>query len=102
MQSYIDENFQNDKFSLQDAATVFHVSPQYLSRMFRHSMDITFVDYVTCARIRKAIELLGDEEMKMYEIAELTGYSNQHYFSSAFKRVLGVSRLNIERIFRIN
>lgn len=41
--------------------------------MFRHSMDITFVDYVTRARIRKAIELLGDEEMKMYEIAELDG-----------------------------
>lgn len=91
VQSYIDKNFQYDKFSLQDAAAVFHVSPQYLSRMFRHSMDITFVDYVTRARIRRAIELLGDEEMKMYEIAELTGYSNQHYFSSAFKRVLGVS-----------
>ncbi len=91
VQSYIDTNFQNEKFSLKDAAAAFHVSSQYLSRMFRHSMDITFVDYVTRARIRRAIELLSDEEMKMYEIAELVGYSNQHYFSSAFKRVLGIS-----------
>lgn len=91
VQNYIDTNFRNEKFSLQDAAAAFHVSPQYLSRMFRHSMGITFVDYVTRDRIRRAIELLEDEEMKIYEIAELTGYSNQHYFSNAFKKVLGIS-----------
>lgn len=91
VQNYIDENYRNEAFSLQDAADAFHVSPQHLSRIFRHSMGITFVDYVTRARIRKAIELLSNEEMKIYEIAELTGYSSQHYFSSAFKKVLGVS-----------
>ncbi|MDF1493501.1 response regulator transcription factor [Caproiciproducens sp. CPB-2] len=91
VQNYIDENYKNEEFSLQDAACAFHVSPQHLSRVFRHSMGITFVDYVTRARIRKAIELLSNEEMKIYEIAELTGYSSQHYFSSAFKKVLGVS-----------
>ena len=91
VQNYIDENFRKEEFSLQDAAAAFHVSPQHLSRVFRHSMGITFVDYVTRARIRRAIELLSNEEMKMYEIAEMTGYSNQHYFSSAFKKVLGVS-----------
>ncbi len=91
VQGYIDANYRNESFSLQDAAAAFHVSPQYLSRVFRHAMGITFVDYVTRDRIRRAIELLEDEEMKIYEIAELTGYSNQHYFSSAFKKVLGIS-----------
>lgn len=90
-QRYIDENFRNSGFSLQDAAAVFHVSPQHLSRAFRRAMGITFVDYVTRARIRRAVELLSDEEMKMYEIAGMTGYSSQHYFSSAFKKMLGVS-----------
>lgn len=97
VQRYIDENFRNEVFSLQDAATEFHVSPQYLSRMFHHSMGITFVDYVTRTRVRRAIELLGNEEIKMYEIAELTGYSNQHYFSSAFKRVIGVSPMEYRK-----
>ncbi len=97
VQKYIDENFRNENFSLQDAAVEFHVSPQHLSRMFHHSMGITFVDYVTHTRVRRAIELLDDEEIKMYEIAELTGYSNQHYFSSAFKRVIGVSPLEYRK-----
>jgi two-component system, response regulator YesN len=97
MQKYIDENFHNGDFSLQDAAMEFHVSPQYLSRMFHHAMGITFMDYVTRTRVRRAIVLLGNEEIKMYEIAELTGYSNQHYFSSAFKRVIGVSPLEYRK-----
>lgn len=97
VQNYIDTNFPNEKFSLQDAATAFHVSPQYLSRLFRHAVGITFVDYVTRDRIRRAIELLEDEEMKIYEIAELTGYSNQHYFSSAFKKILGISPIEYRK-----
>ena len=37
------------------------------------------------------MRLLQDQNLKMYEIAQRTGYSSQHYFSSAFKRVLGIS-----------
>lgn len=48
-------------------------------------------------RIRRAVELLADGELKMYEIAERVGYSSQHYFSSAFKKVLGVSPMEYRR-----
>ena len=55
------------------------------------------MDYVTRIRIRKAIELLRDADLKIYEIAQKVGYSSQHYFSSAFKRVLGVSPLEYRK-----
>ena len=29
--------------------------------------------------------------LKIYEIAELVGYSNQYYFSRSFKKVTGLS-----------
>ena len=41
--------------------------------------------------MKEAIRLLQDQHLKMYEIAQRTGYSSQHYFSSAFKRALGIS-----------
>ena len=44
-----------------------------------------------------AIELLRDDDHKMYEIAEAVGYSSQHYFSSAFKKVLGVSPMEYKK-----
>lgn len=94
---YIEENFSMEAFSLTDAADYTHVSPQHLSRVFRQSTGITFMDYITRVRIRKAIELLADEDLKMYEIAERVGYSSQHYFSSAFKKVLGVSPMEYKK-----
>lgn len=97
VKKYIEENFAREEFSLTEAAEVTHVSPQHLSRVFRQSTGITFMDYITRVRIRKAIGLLGGDDRKMYEIAELVGYSSQHYFSSAFKKVLGVSPMEYKK-----
>ena len=90
-------NFAREEFSLTEAADYTHVSPQHLSRVFRKSTGITFMDYITRVRIRRAIELLRDDDHKMYEIAEAVGYSSQHYFSSAFKKVLGVSPMEYKK-----
>ncbi len=63
-------------------------------------MGVTFIDYLTSVRIRKAIELLHSGELKIYEIAELTGYANQHYFSNVFKKNLGVSPAEYRRLIK--
>ncbi|MNN44985.1 Arabinose operon regulatory protein [compost metagenome] len=42
-------------------------------------------------RIRRAIQLLNSTELTILEIAEQVGYESQHYFSTAFKKVMGVS-----------
>ena len=94
---YIEENFAREEFSLTEAADYTHVSPQHLSRVFRQSTGITFMDYITRVRIRRAIELLRDDDHKMYEIAEAVGFSSQHYFSSAFNMVLGVSPMEYKK-----
>lgn len=94
---YIEERYADPGLSLQGAADRLHLSPQHLSRLFRHETGVTFVDYLSRVRIRRAVELLADGELKMYEIAERVGYSSQHYFSSAFKKVLGVSPMEYRR-----
>lgn len=87
----IEANYFAEDFSLQDAADSVNLSEQYLSKIFRKEMGITFIDYLTTVRIRKAVELFQDSELKVYEIAEKVGYSTQHYFSNVFKKKLGVS-----------
>ncbi len=88
---YIEQHCHDPLFSLQGAAEDLHISPQHLSRIFRHETGMTLMDYLSRARIRRAGALLLSTDMKMYEIAERVGYTSQHYFSSAFKRVLGIS-----------
>lgn len=87
----INQNWGDSEFSLQAAADALFVSPQYLSRIFHRETGDTFGSYLTGKRIREAMRLLQNQELKMYEIAQKTGYSSQHYFSNAFKRVLGLS-----------
>lgn len=91
VKSFVEKNYGNEDFSLQDAADHVNLSVQYLSKMFRKEMGVTFVDYLTSVRIRKSIELLHNEEWKIYEIAEKVGYTTQHYFSNVFKKSLGIS-----------
>jgi len=87
----IDKQWGNSEFSLQAAADLLYVTPQYLSRVFHRETGDTFGAYLSGKRIREAMRLLQNQDLKMYEIAQKTGYSSQHYFSNAFKRVLGIS-----------
>jgi len=97
VRAYIEAHYMEPGFSLMQTAERLHVSPQYLSRVFRREFGVTFMDYITRLRIRRAAEMLSQKDWKVYEIAEQIGYSNQHYFSSAFKRVLGVSPMEYRR-----
>lgn len=91
VKQYIEENYSREELTLQDVADYTYLSPQHLSRIFRKEMGVTFIDYLTKVRIRKAIDLLFHDDLKMYEIAEKVGYSTQHYFSNVFKKNIGVS-----------
>lgn len=91
VKQYIEDNYNREELTLQDVADYTYLSPQHLSRIFRKEMGITFIDYLTKVRIRKAIDLLFEEDLKMYEIAEKVGYTTQHYFSNVFKKITGVS-----------
>lgn len=94
---YIELNYKKEYLSLLDVAQQVNLSPQHLSRVFKKEMGITFVDYLTKVRIKRAIALFDNSDLKMYEIAEMVGYSTQHYFSSVFKKALGVSPIEYRK-----
>lgn len=87
----INRQFGDSELSLQSVADSLFVTPQHLSRLFRRETGDTFGANLARRRINEAMRLLQDPGIKMYEIAEKTGYTTQHYFSSAFKKALGIS-----------
>jgi two-component system, response regulator YesN len=95
--NYIDVNYHKENLSLQTVAGEFKISPAYLSRLLRQELGSSFIDYLTEVRINKAIRIMDDPFIKMYEVAEKVGYNNQHYFSTAFKRVIGVSPIEYRK-----
>lgn len=90
IKKYISENFNKD-ISLQDAANYLNLSSGYFSRFFSGEMGETFTDYIIKLRIEHAKELIKASNFKIYEIAEMVGYENQHYFSRIFKKVTGLT-----------
>ncbi len=94
---YVEDRYMLDSLTMKDTARYLHISPQHLSRVFRQETGITFMDYLTRVRLGHARELLAGSALKIYEVAERTGYSNQHYFSNAFKKATGMSPLEYRR-----
>jgi two-component system, response regulator YesN len=90
-QKYIETNFYKEELSLKELAEAIRISPTYLSRLLKQEIGLSFIDYLTHVRVQKAIQLMSDSAVKLYEVAERVGYSNQYYFSTAFKKVVGLS-----------
>jgi two-component system response regulator YesN len=88
-QGYIDAHYAEPTLSLESVASAAQISPGYLSRLLKLETGFSFVDYLTRVRINRAVQMMADPSVKIYEVAESVGYQSQHYFSRAFKRVFG-------------
>lgn len=86
---HIDSNYHVNDLSLGYVAEKFSVSSSYLSKLLKQEAGLSFIDYLTNCRIKKSLCMMDDPKLKIYEIAEAVGYSNQHYFCKAFKKVMG-------------
>jgi len=84
----IHHNYQH-MISLQQFAAEHHVSLGYLSRMFKAQTGLTFSEYVTEYRIRKAKELLHSGIERLQEVSRLVGYEDPKHFSLLFKKQVG-------------
>lgn len=75
--------------TLDEIAARMKLTPEYLGTQFHREMQVTFSTYMKNYRIGKAKELLLGTQLKLYQIAEMIGYSDPKYFSKVFKDVTG-------------
>jgi YesN/AraC family two-component response regulator len=86
---YLNNNYQ--KASLEGAAEVVGLSPNYLSKVYKEKSGCGFLERLNRIKMEKASELLMDPSYKHYEIAFYVGYDNPKNFSRAFKSYFNVS-----------
>lgn len=87
--NYVQKNLSDA--TLESTAVHVHLSPGYLSRLFHKMTQSTFSDYLTCLRMERAAELLGNIEFKTYEVSLMVGYDNPKNFTRAFKQYFNVT-----------
>lgn len=88
---YIYENYKNSSLSLQELAEVVSVHPNYLTQLFTKRKSIPCMQFLTQIRMDKAKELLRQSDIKISEVAKIVGYENPLYFSSYFKKWVGMN-----------
>lgn len=79
---YLDSHYQTA--TLEQAARLVNLSPNYLSKIMKEHSECSFSDYLLKTRMENAARLLGDIQFKQYEIAYRVGYDNPKNFSRAF------------------
>ncbi len=87
---YIQANLQHP-VNLAELSEETHVSPQYLSKLFREKSGETFIEYMTRLRMEEAKRLLMESGVKVYEVASQVGYSQWKHFSRVFRKYTGYS-----------
>lgn len=91
----IDERFSDESLSLNGVSAELAVSPNYLSALIKKTKKKNFMSLLTEKRMKTAYDMLLCTSMKILEIAEKCGYSDQHYFSYCFKKYYGESPARI-------
>lgn len=80
-----------EKLSINTVAGELGVSSSYLSRKLKGSLNTTFVDLLNQYRIKKALHLLSEGNMRIYEISDELGFSEYKHFCSVFKKYTDVT-----------
>ncbi|NBD26919.1 helix-turn-helix domain-containing protein [Paenibacillus glycinis] len=88
---YIQRNYRNGGFTISDIAGHLHLTPAYLSQLFKKDTGQTINDYLNAYKIDRAKELLADRGVKLLEVAARTGYNDVKYFTKTFKRITGIT-----------
>lgn len=87
---YIAKNlYQN--ISLTDICEALHFNPSYLSRLFKKEMNVTISEFILIEKIEEAKRLLILSDHSILEISILLHFTDQSYFTKAFKKVTGIT-----------
>ncbi|MGV3463986.1 MAG: helix-turn-helix domain-containing protein [Heyndrickxia sp.] len=86
---FMEIHYWKASLDLGDVAAFVGRNPTYISHLFVEKTSKTFRESLALLRINEAKRLLDETELAIKEIASLTGFQNQHYFSRVFKKMVG-------------
>lgn len=89
--AYIDEHYSDMNLGVATIAEHFGLNPSYLSYFFKEQTNQNMTDYINSVRLKKAKELLLNENLTINKIAEMVGYGTAARFIRVFKKGEGIT-----------
>ncbi len=79
------------QINLKSIASLLHTSNEHLSREFKKEMGKNITDYINELKIKESLDLVKSKKYSISDIAYIFGYSSSSYYSTVFKKIIGVS-----------
>jgi len=94
---YVEFNLSKE-ILLSDLAGENNVSESYLSKKFKKETGITFGNYITKKRCKKAALMLKETALQIQEISAYVGYPDNNYFIKVFKKIYNMTPSEYRKI----
>ncbi len=83
------QNYSDRGISIEGLADALGVHRGSLHKKFTEATGLTPQEYLANLRLQKAIELLGNSQLSVNEIAARCGFRSGNYFAKVFRRRMG-------------
>lgn len=97
--NYIELHYMKG-ITLEEVAEFIHLTPNYVSRLFKKEAKTTFINYVTERKIEHAKHLLEHTDMPVVNIALKLSFQEHTYFSKVFKKNVSLTPTEYRNQFR--
>ena len=89
--SYIEEHIEEPELNIAQMASTMAMSHSNLYKKIKALTGMTVIGFVKDFRLKRAAQLLVQNQLNITEIAYMVGYSERRYFSDDFKKRFGQS-----------
>lgn len=85
------EHIEDENFSIDHLAEMLNISRSNLYRKIKTISHMSPNEFIRLCRLKRAAELLNQNDYRINEICYLTGFNSPSYFAKCFQRQFGVS-----------
>lgn len=93
---YLTDHCEEDS-SLEELSLRFHLSGDYISRIFKSVTGYNVREFININRVKKAQELLLNTQLPVSDIAQQVGFSGSSSFEKIFRSYMSVTPLKFRK-----
>lgn len=86
----VEKNMENPEYSVERLASDIGMTRMSLYRKLQSIIGQTPTEFIRSIRLKRAAQLLQDNQLSIIEITDMIGFNTPRYFAKCFKEAFGV------------